>query len=370
VYELDLSSGKFTGVSHTEKDGFLCMDAPLVPLASRLYVFTAKEIPVAAASGGDQCALQKLPAPTAWDYTLGDHNVFVLDQAQCTVDGKELDKQVHYILLLDDLLRTEYLKCPARGEAMVQPWLNPANPVPDRVLDLELKYNFLCDAIPTLPVWLAIERPDLYEICLNDTQVELDDAGHWVDPSIRKILLPAEAFRSGVNFLVLKCKYHRYLPGLEACYLLGDFGVKNKRTLTVKPEKMTVGDWCEQKLPFYSGSVTYAAEVEIPAGTSTVKVELGKWAGAAAGIRFNDGEQQILGWPPYTASFTGGVKPGKNRVEITIFGSRRNAFGPFYDLEARPGWVGSEQLKAFLTNEKQLVPCGLLEEVSIYVGLA
>ena len=51
----------------------------------------------------------------------------------------------------------------------------------------------------------------------------------------------------------------------------------------------------------------------------------------------------------------------KNLLEITVYGHRRNAFGPFYLNESSPHWVGPLQFKTCQQKEKQLVPCGLME---------
>lgn len=59
------------------------------------------------------------------------------------------------------------------------------------------------------------------------------------------------------------------------------------------------------------------------------------------------------------------LKTGKNRIEITVYGHRRNAFGPFYLNEATPFWNGPLQFKTRQQPEKQLVPFGLLGDVKI-----
>jgi hypothetical protein len=170
-----------------------------------------------------------------------------------------------------------------------------------------------------------------------------------------------------LNYLTLRCRYHQYLPGLEAVYLLGNFGVRDQRVLTTLPCTLAAGDWTMQGLPFYSGCVTYSATVTLPEDAAVLRLTLDKWQGAAVGVRINGGAERLLGWPPYEAIFTEGIHAGSNLIEISVYSSRRNSFGPFYHLDCSPEWVGSGQLKAFYVAHKQLVPCGMLEPVEISI---
>ncbi|MBR4663560.1 MAG: hypothetical protein IKO93_06775, partial [Lentisphaeria bacterium] len=66
----------------------------------------------------------------------------------------------------------------------------------------------------------------------------------------------------------------------------------------------------------------------------------------------------VLPWPPYRVMLPG----GKHRIALTVYGSRRNAMGPFYCKTAWPSWTGPYQFKAREVKNRQLVPCGLLKE--------
>lgn len=45
--------------------------------------------------------------------------------------------------------------------------------------------------------------------------------------------------------------------GLEAVYLIGEFGVKLPRTLTALPKKLKAGDIAPQGFPHYTGAIEY-----------------------------------------------------------------------------------------------------------------
>ena len=67
-------------------------------------------------------------------------------------------------------------------------------------------------------------------------------------------------------------------------------------------------------------------------------------------------------FPPYEARFADGLhRDGTDEFAVTVYGHRRNAFGPFYlkGGEKWPGWTGPEQLSATDETERALVPFGL-----------
>ena len=297
-----------------------------------------------------------------WDYCLDSPNTLLLDQAVFSMDGAS-DGQLHYILKIDDALR-RHLGHRPRGEKMVQPWARQKR-LPAKTIRLKLTYSFEVETLPPPErvLLLAMERPELYAIALNGTKVTNEAEGYWVDPAIRTIPVKTTDLRKGTNFLELECDYHELLPGLEAIYLLGHFGVKGARTITALPAKLDLGDWCGQGLPNYSDGVTYCTELRLGKlqKDERVALQFGKWSGALLGVRANGGQMKLIGWEPSRVDLTDDLKPGLNHLELTVFASRRNVFGPFYDYEQNPWWCNSCSFNHFQVCERQLVPCGLLE---------
>jgi len=262
---------------------------------------------------------------------------------------------------IDDELRQEKLGVEARGGAMVQPWLNAKAPTPKKVLDLALEYTFGCETIPASGCYLAVERPEFYEIEVNGKKLEKKDAGFWCDICIRRLVLKPELLKTGKNTIVLKSKYHQYLPGLESLFLLGEFGVRGD-TLTAAPAALSVGDWVEQGFPYYSGNMIYRTTLDIRKEEGDkLALAIPEWRGTALAVSVNGSPRRVVAWPPYELDVTGDLKDGRNVIEITVLGHRRNAYGPFYLKEKWPAWTGSWQLKNCEVAEKQLVPCGLLK---------
>lgn len=286
----------------------------------------------------------------------------VLDHACCAVDGGPTGEKT-FILTVDTQLRAA-LNAPARGGQMVQPWV-AGNPKPERDLSISLTYTFTCEHVPADPVRLGIERPDLYTISLNGKTLAQQDKGYWMDPAIRQIALPQ--LRKGKNVLVLKGRYHQYLPGLEAVYLLGRFGVREDSTLTQAPSTLDIGDWVTQGLENYGGNVTYTFAIgKRPATKKRVFLRIPEWRGVTLGVSVNGGEETLLPWPPYEQDVTAELRDMRNTVKVTVYGHRRNVCGPFYLKDNKfPVWAGAEQMEAYETQTRGLVPCGLLAPVEL-----
>jgi hypothetical protein len=153
-------------------------------------------------------------------------------------------------------------------------------------------------------------------------------------------------------------------------FLLGKFGVDlvhNKAVITALPERLSVGNWVTQGLPFYSGSVCYEAFIEASAAKNErAFVELPEFAGTCACISVNDKLVKTLCWPPYEADITDHLVNGRNKLTVEIFSHRRNSFGPLHIVGEgpRPGWIGRVE---YVTegkdwqDEYNLVNCGMLK---------
>ena len=171
---------------------------------------------------------------------------------------------------------------------------------------------------------------------------------------LKGIKLPSSMFRSGENELKLYSTYHCGQRGLEAMYISGFFGIKDRDTITALPEKLYFGDWCEQLLPNYAGNISCHTEVET---AMDAVLKFGEWRGSLLGVTIDGSEETLLPWPPYQVR----IPAGRHRVSITLYGHRRNALGPFYLNEKWPVRTGPYQHKVYEHPARQLVPFGILE---------
>ena len=350
VYELDPSDGTVSKVKAVYRNGKYRFQTAFDMLESHLFLITEEDpgqtVSRTAAKAGPVC--RRLTG--GWDYELNEPNVLVLDHADWSADGKSMGKN-EFILKADDRLRA-LLGKPPRGGAMIQPWLRERIPA-QRELDLTLTYHIRVGELPSSECLLALEHPEYYRIELNGKPLRQNIRGWWCDRVLQCIAIPAGRLKKGGNDLVMHSKYHENLPGLESMFLLGAFGVKND-VLTALPETLQPGDWVTQGLPYYAGNVIYSRSVDVPEPGAVL--ELGEWRGVLLGVRIDGGEEQLLPWPPCRIV----LPAGKHQLSVTVYGSRRNAMGPFYDTTPWPYWTGPGQFKKLVSKERQLVPCGLL----------
>ena len=358
VVELDLSSGKFYAVDSAFENGERIFRTSFGELGSRLFI--EGDVPCAAAprpAEPEGKNVLTLPAGN-WRVRRDEPNVLVLDHGRFRADGGEWSEKLFFIKL-DAALRA-LLGKPPRGGSMLQPYIN-AGKKPERTLETELEFTFSCRELPKRDVELAIERPDLYSIEVNGAPLEKIDVGEWADPAVRKLKLPAEMLDVGENRMTLRCNYHEMLPGIEALFILGDFGVRDDAIVAL-PETVDLGDWCAQGFPHYAGNFTYVRNITVakPEG-KPLFLDFGEWRGALLGVSVNGGERRLLPWAPFRLEIGSELKDGDNEIAITVFGHRRNAHGPFYLEETWPIWNGPLQFKSYLQPVRRLVPCGLLE---------
>lgn len=291
---------------------------------------------------------EKTLSPGPWEYTLDDENVLVLDipvsvQAK-DISGKREDFEITgcEILEADRQLRN-WLGLEPRGGFMVQPWFNHGEPAPD-LAQLELTYRFTVEDNPQGPLKLALEQMDTYRILLNGREIRTDrPRGWWVDPAIETVPIDPEMLAPGENSLTLQRSFNR-LSDLETVFLLGSFGVQANcegSALIRRPQTLKPADWCNQGLPFYRGNVTY----QISAHLDEIKAQkiflrIGDHFAAAVEVHLNGQNCGLVFHGDYLCDITRAVRPGQNRIEITLLGSCRNAFGPLHLTDEHPRWVG------------------------------
>ena len=366
VYEVDTMNGVVREAAASYADGEYTIACALGRLESRVVVITrANPAGVQPAKICQTTFSQSVELPgKQLEYTHSESNVVVLDHALCTVDGVAATEE-QFILDIDKALRKS-LGVAARGGHMMQPWVTGERK-PERLLEISLTYHFSCEEIPRGMVALAMERPDLYTISLNGKPVRLSLDGFWMDPAIKRVVLPIGALKLGENELVLNGRYHQYLPGLEALFLLGDFGVKRESVITSLPAALDVGDWCAQGLENYSGNLIYTIRFgSKPDTDKRVVLRIPEWRGAALGVSVNGGQETFLPWPPYELDVTDALSPSANFARITVYGHRRNACGPFYIKGVKwPNWTGPGEMDRHDMRERELVPCGLLKPVEL-----
>jgi hypothetical protein len=366
--EIDCNEGKLYKAVAKSKSGQLEIRTSLEKCGSRLFVIPkkAKNIKLKPRFNGKKISSKRLNFPS-WDVSLSETNNLVLDRPAYRIDGEKWFRPDE-ILRVDTVIRNKLgIKC--RGWEMPQPWTLKYDKNLKSV-NVELLYNFEVKDVPSTELSIALENPHLYRIFINDCELSPDACnGWWVDKSLMKIPFSPCLLKTGQNIIRLVCDYDQRHLGFEIVYLLGDFGVRtsNQNISMVKPvSKLKIGDWTKQGLAFYSGSVNYWADVNMPKSKKQgrrIFVKLTKYDGVAVRIWLNGHIAGIIGWAPLEIDITDYVSRGKNKLGIEIFSHRANSHGPLHvDRKETLKGNGIGPFTYRTTGKKwlesyQLIPC-------------
>ncbi len=371
--ELDPDSGKayFTDSVREKKSVAIKTDFP--KLGSRLFVIPKKTKRTIPAKGRIKYSSEKTIRinKSQWDYSMSEENVFVLDFAEYRIGSSPWEKTKE-ILKIDSEIRKS-MGVSVREPRMLQPWARQIKKSPSKT-QVSLKYKFLAEASVSNVTYLAMERPEDFAISINGNTVSpLTDSGWWFDKPLRKIPLDPALICEGENELMLSCEYDEYSIGLEAMYILGNFGVKFKgdRPVISQPvEKLKIGDWCKQALPFYSGNLSYIHHIILNKNPNKdFFIKLPDYKGTAARIFINTSLAGIIAWGRNELDISKFIKNGKNEIRIEILGHRRNSHGPLhYSGKKIFDAISSDLFTCDNENwsdSYNLVPCGLMTNPEI-----
>ena len=360
VVELDTSNGRYYACKSELEDGVLKIKTSFSRLKSRLFIalHPAGTLPVETRpESGEKISSVIDATPAVWQAELSDLNCAVIDHFSENPDGESV-----WALALDDKIRIEN-NLPVRTNVMVQPWCHQADEKNGKNIDIYARFR--CEVVPEGPLFLVMERPDLYMCFINGTLLELNDSGFYLEKAWRKIPLNGKFLRCGENVLQFKTRMDSAHPGLESVFLLGNFGVKSETDrieLTAPVISLVPGDWCMQGLPFYAGKVTYRTRVSLEKN-SRGKIRLTGFEGTSAHIAVDGVDAGTLLFAPGEGRLFD--LPETFELAVTVSGSRRNLCGPFFNKEKRPAWCGAAQFKEKEVSFRQLIACGLTGNVEI-----
>lgn len=310
--------------------------------------------------------------PRQWDIQRNEPNVLVLDYPEYRI-GSGFWRKADEILRVDCSVR-DAMGLAHRGPKMVQPWVHEKNEDPDSK-PVELRYRFNVKHPASGQMFIAMEVPDRYSVHFNGTIISTDtECGWWVDRSLRKLPLDPALLKVGENELTLTCNYDENHPGFEIVYVLGEFGVqlrKNEVTMTRAPQTLKLGDWSKQKLPFYSGSVTYRTHIR-----KTLKknehlfLRIREYAAPAVRVLIDGKDAGTIAWEPNEVKLTPFIEDDVTELAIEVFGTRRNSHGPLHLTDKSPFLIGPSQFISegdSWSDMYQLSPCGLMEPPELIV---
>lgn len=286
------------------------------------------------------------------EYELIEDNVCVLDIASYRLNDNSFSEQ-NEILKIDREIR-KTLGLPYRGGNMNQPWFDRKyNSTDDSGVlgKIELNFQFFVDVLPA-KMELVIEKPESFEIYINEKKLKNESIGKWIDCCFDRIAIEIKDIKLGENIVILKADFVKEM-NLEAIYLLGDFGVKidgTKKTLNALPALLNIGEIADQGLPFFSGKIRYKTDIV----NEKIKVILSDCYGAL--VKAISGEQQsIIAFCPFESE----VIDAKESLVLELVLTRRNTFGPLHLGPVDSEWVTPNEFVA--EGERFSLPYKLVE---------
>lgn len=369
--EWDCSTGKKYYVGKSNEHGFIDIQTDFLPGEEKIFVISNQEDNKLENRESFQCK-KHIILEEQVEYELNEPNVYVLDMAAYKIDKGEWNEEKE-ILKVDRIIRKHY-GLEYRNGQMIQPWFN--NKGENKILgDIRLKFKFYIKQIPEKDVEIAMERPEHFNIKINNKKLssEFNINNWWIDRCFKRINIPKEVLIAGENVIELEFQFYEGI-NIESLYLIGYFGVDldgNKKIITLLPDKLAIGDLVKQKLPFYSGKVTYKFKPIINLKTyEKALLKINKFSASCINIKDENGKWHIAGWNPFEFDITNCLI--KNReIQIQVVLSRRNTFGPLHQVPVvsdayGPGNFVTEN-EGFSENY-MLIPSGLLEGVQIILN--
>lgn len=363
----DARSGRITRPPYRVSEGRIHLTMDLEKGGERIFLIARarRELPEMEAFIGSE----PVELPDTFRYRLSEPNICVLDMVSVT-DGRGDEIPRMEVLKADRALR-DILGIPYRGGEMLQPWYQVKYKGGNtKLLDtISLRYDIEIAEVPG-DMRLAVEDlTHIRQILVNGKEIPLTSRGKWIDICFDELEIPAQILKTGRNTVTIAMDYYSTC-GIEAVYLLGDFGVEiqdaasgdrnsgggasadgawagnaagrpvegvsadavpsgSRVILTGLPERLAVGDITGQGLPFYSGSVIYELD-GTAAGEEAkhcrVSVKASGFGGAF--IKLHGKEEAAIAFPPYQAELE-----DLRGIEVVL--TRRNTFGPLHSIQRK-----------------------------------
>lgn len=312
------------------------MDLDFAPLESRLLLFKPQEELVARAPVEE--ATRPVAEISEWNIHRKTPNALALDYARLRKGAGAFSDRIP-ISAIQGLLQDE------------DPYEGP----------ITLQCEFEVAAVPGF-IAAVIEDADQATIRINGTRVHYAGLDYYCDPSFLPVELTPHVV-SGTNVLEVDLDFkplrepefvlnrlfaHVEGSEVESMVLIGDFAVSCSRSqkkplrdenvryapaFVISGEPATVsGDLIESGYPFFAGEMELSADVALDTVRTgeRYRLKLPGLESCVAEIAVNGEKAGKLAWKPYGIDITDAVRPGDNRITVTLTNTLRNLLGPHH----------------------------------------
>lgn len=307
--KLNLRTGEEEYVDCRRMGEYLMLDKMFAGGEELALLLSDKELPAP-----KEYTYEEVPMPRMYTFATDEENCLVLDKAEYAVDGEW--QGVDYVLNIDECLRRKWRLEVRHGE-MIQPWFKEKYlPSQDKKYGrVALRYEFFVRAKPQT-LSLMVEDAKTLTVTLNGVAVETKrPKASKIDNAFDVVTLPVNALKNKENVLEISFDFYEK-TNVEACYLLGDFGVNvgGRVEMIADAKWLSAGDFTKQGFPYFGGRMVLMANV--PNGHYRLQTD----EMLCALARING---ETLAFSPYQTEFD--VVDGVMRIELAA--TRNNMFG-------------------------------------------
>ncbi|HUW20345.1 MAG TPA: glycosyl hydrolase [Sedimentisphaerales bacterium] len=326
IQRWDPETGDISAYAFTEQPRGVRADFELAPCGSLLLFLSNKRSEPAPAEPARTVKVE--PAGPLRIRPL-EQNVLTLDYVDVTAGGQTKENIYFY-----EASRFVFQKHGMEGN----PW-DSAVQFRDELITrtfppdsgFKATYRFTIEGRAPKPLYVVIERPDLYSVSCNGKTVSAKKGQWWLDRAFGRIDI-ASAAKVGRNAVTIKASPMTIYHELESAYILGDFALKaaDSGFVIVPPEPLKLGKWNGQGLPLYAAGVSYSQNFRIPKTAGRYCVSLPDWYGSVAKVAVNGKDAGYIYHQPWDCDVTEHVTAGTNNVEVVVIGTLRNTLGPHH----------------------------------------
>ncbi len=332
IAHMDLFTGEIENYPCVLADKILSFDAEIEPCGSLLLYISDEDIRGKKGRISKWYGTEQELRISNIDVQLQEDNAFTLDYCKVIMDGDTSGLEYFYDAQNKIFRHHGFPKNPWVSASQFKTEIIDQDTFP-KGTGFTVQYPFFVDTEFSTKIFnLVVERPDLYEVRLNETLLEPTKDQWWLDRNFGLYRITDGLVR-GENFIEISIDPMSVYAELEPVYLVGDFDVLplDQGWILAASEQKELGSWKEQGMPFYSDKVTYSAEFELE-DEKPVRIQLGNWSGTVSSVTVNGEDAGEIFMKPYDLRIDNFVKRGKNQVEVTVCGSLKNLLGPHHNV--------------------------------------
>jgi hypothetical protein len=372
--EMNTLTGEINGYPNNEVNGNMNLSFSIPPAGSLLLFIPDSKKP-GYTLPSKPINLSPVQASTNITVTRDTDNALMIDF--CDVElGEEITKDLHTFDAADKIYKHF-------GFRNGNPW-NTSVQFRKNIVDRDTfgvktgfsaTYHFFIKGKFDLTNMKAVvERPELWKVSVNGTEVIPEPEKWWLDRSFKTFSI-GSLVKAGENTITLKASPMRINAEVEPVYITGDFSVRpaiKGWTIEAPSILKSTESWKNQGLPFYSWGVTYSKEFNIEDARGRWEVNPGKWNGTVAEVSVNGLKAGVIAFPPYNADISRFIQKGQNRIEIKVIGSLKNLLGPHHNNQSKglvTPWSWRYVKNYPSGNDYQMIDYGMFGDFDLLHGI-